>query len=493
MPIAPRRACLSVLAATVLVASLLGARLPATDAGPSVDMNVTLSVYTCCGSLQGFNDSSPGNVFSINNIFHSRLAKAFPNLQWKETAINDEATLETKLTLAVNSGNPPDMVFIQGGYLGFSVLRKLAQPLDKYFAQYHVSDSYFLPGMAKWAHFGGHWWGIPAVSGPLLGQLVYLPKYMTPLGFSNANLKTFADLYNMSKKAVRFDSSGNLTRIGYWPFSTGAPAGYTWETMARGMCAVGHGMYDARNQPTATDPCNVEYLTYLKQLVDLYGGYDKLTKFLAGDPDIWNGSAKDYMASGKALITPSANSYWSLTPFDSFTFGAKGGLQYQLTWLPPTIHGVMPEAANYPSTQQVIVIPPGAAHPAAAFAAAKFIAWDNGYLLGPSTNGSPVAADQKRWLTALLDGEATIRQKSGLSGNPMAGLPGVEMQPNLARNSQAYLPINPVEVYYIDQLDKATVRVLYGQQTPAAALAQVQRLVLADEQRLRNQYGSWNW
>ena len=104
-----------------------------------------------------------------------------------------------------------------------------------------------------------------------------------------------------------------------------------------------------------------------------------------------------------------------------------------------------------------------------------------------------MAADQQRWLTALLAGEAAARKQAGLAGNPMAALAGVEMQPTLARNSQAYLPINPVEVYYIDQLDKATVRVLYGQQTPADALAQVQRLVLADQQRLQNQYGRWNW
>ena len=346
--------------------------------------------------------------------------------------------------------------------------------------------------MAKWSHFGGHWWGIPAVSRPQAGQLVYLTKYLTPLGYNGTNLKSFDDLYNMSKKAVQFDKSGNLTRIGYWPIG-GGPAGGVWETTARGMCAVDHGIYDARNQPTATDPCNVAFLTYLKKLTDLYGGYGKITKFLAGDPDIWNGSPKDDMASGKAMITPSANAYWSITPFDTFSFGVSGGLQYGLTTLPPTKDGSMADAANIPSTQQVIIIPPGAKHPDAAFAASKFIAGDNGYLLGPSTNGSPIAADQECWLTALIAGEAGLRQKAKLPGNPSATLAPLKLQPQLARNSKAYLPINPVEIFYQDQLTKATVRVLYGQQSPADALAQVQRLVLADEKRLQNQYGSWSW
>jgi hypothetical protein len=67
------------------------------------------------------------------------------------------------------------------------------------------------------------------------------------------------------------------------------------------------------------------------------------------------------------------------------------------------------------------------------------------------------------------------------------------MQPVLARQSKAWLPINPVEVYYEEQLGKATARVLYGQQSPQAALQRLQRLVLAQEQRLKAQYGRWNW
>jgi hypothetical protein len=341
--------------------------------------------------------------------------------------------------------------------------------------------------MAHWAHFGGHWWAIPAVSGPLGGQHIYLPKYMTPLGYNNRNLVTFDDYYRMSQKAVRFDRSRHLVRIGYWP---GADS---WETIGTLMCPFGHGLYNAADQPTATDPCNVAYLHYLKKLVDLYGGYKKLNKFMSGDPDIWSGSPKDYMASGKALISPSAYSYWSITPFDTFNFGFKGGLQYQLTPLPPTVHGTLAEVANYPATQQEVVIPTGAKHPAQAFAAMKMISWDYGYLLGPSTNGSPVAKDQEKWLSYMIAGEAAARKRAGLPDNPAADLQGLKMQPMLARLSKASYPLNPVDVYYQEQLSKYTDRVLYGQMSPQAALAEVQRLVVAQEQRLKGQYGAWNW
>src|SRR5579871_4099063 len=113
MPRMIRRHLSAVLASVALAGVLLNTQPAAGRAGsPAVDMNVTLSVYTCCGSLQGFASADPTNVFSIHNIYAKILPKLYPNLHWKETAINDPDSLETKLTLAVNAGDPPDMVFI---------------------------------------------------------------------------------------------------------------------------------------------------------------------------------------------------------------------------------------------------------------------------------------------------------------------------------------------------------------------------------------------
>jgi hypothetical protein len=168
-------------------------------------------------------------------------------------------------------------------------------------------------------------------------------------------------------------------------------------------------------------------------------------------------------------------------------------MQYQVL-PPPTVHGTLAEAANYPTTQVEMVIPPGAKHPDVAFAVSKMMFWDYGYLLGPTTNGDPVAKDQERWVQAMVAGEAAQRKRVGLPGNPAATLQGLMMQPQLARLSTAVDPINPVDPYYEEQLNKYTAQVLYGQGlTPLAALQTVQRLVVADEQRLKAQYGSWNW
>jgi len=483
-----RRAAILVGSAMVLASLALnlgGQRTEARRLGAAAP--VTLSVYTCCGSLSGFNDPNPRDLGSIHHMYGGMLAEKFPSVRWRETTFADPATLESRLIAAVAAGTPPDMAFVQGDYAGYTVLRNLALPLDQYYAAAAVKNAAFLPGMARWAHFGGHWWAIPAVSGPMGGQQLYLPEYLAPLGYNNQNLRTFSDFFQMSKKAVRFNAASVLTRIGYWPGTD------SWETIGTLMCPIGHGLYNAADQPTATDPCNVAYLGYLKKLADLYGGYRGLQKFLAADPDFLGGNPSAYLATGKAILPQSGYAYWNAPPLDAFSFGVKGGLQYQLTPMPVTVNGTLAEAANYPTTQQEIIVPRGAKHPDLAFAVSKLMFWDHGNVLGWAASGSPVVKDQSTWLTQFFAGEAATRKQAGLPGNPIASLEAVKLQPKLGLLSKQSNPINPVDLYYQTTLAQATEQVLLGKQSPLAALQGVQKQVLAEEQRLKSQYGAWNW
>ena len=117
--------------------------------------------------------------------------------------------------------------------------------------------------------------------------------------------------------------------------------------------------------------------------------------------------------------------------------------------------------------------------------------WDNGYLLGRSLSGSPVAYNLHQWLGEAITGEGAVRHEAGLPGNPAASLQGLKMQPVLGRVSRASNPINPVDPYYQQQLVAETKRVLSGQEAPAHALEVVQRRVLAQEQHLQAQHGNW--
>ena len=73
-----RSALAAVLAVAVLGGTGLSASATTTHAArPHVDMNVTLSVYTCCGSLQGFNDTDPTHLFSIHNLYAKIWARLY--------------------------------------------------------------------------------------------------------------------------------------------------------------------------------------------------------------------------------------------------------------------------------------------------------------------------------------------------------------------------------------------------------------------------------
>lgn len=486
-PVKRNRIGRRLLAALVVAGLAQGGGARALAARPAETPALTLSVYTCCGSLAGFNDANAADLGSMRASYGPLWARMNPPIRWRESSFDDQATMIRRLARAVAAGTPPDLVFIQGDYAGYVALRRLAQPLDAYYARARAGAGAFLPGMARWAHFGGHWWAIPAVSGPMGGQQIYLPAHMRALGFDNATLRTFDDYYRMSRRAVQFDAAVTLRRIGYWPGVD------SWETIGTLMCAPGHGLFDAANRPTATDPCNLAYLRFLKQLADLYGGYATLRTFLAGDPDFLGGNPRAFMVSGKALITPSGYAFWNTPPFDSFNFGQKDGVSYQLTPLPPTRDGAMAEAASYPSTMQEAIIPPGARHPDAAFAVSALMFWDHGYLLGRSTSGSPVVRDQGKWLATVIATEAAVRAQAGLPGNPIAGLEGLRLQPQLGMLSRASSPLNPAAITYHQQLVAATERVLLGRQAADAALAQVQAGAVAEEQQLRAQYGPWSW
>ena len=60
--------------------------------------------------------------------------------------------------------------------------------------------------------------------------------------------------------------------------------------------------------------------------------------------------------------------------------------------------------ANYPSTQQKVIVPRGAAHPEIVFAVNKTLFWDDSFLLGRAISGSLVirirASCCMRWLTS---------------------------------------------------------------------------------------------
>src|SRR5262249_23753515 len=120
----------------------------------------------------------------------------------------------TKTILAVNSGNPPDLVGTDS-YLGLLVARHALMNLDAFYKRAHITASYLLPGVAAAPQVNGHWYGMRGASGPSRGDLLYIPKFVTAAGWDLNKIPTTWDqLWTATQKVTTWDSKGNLVRIG---------------------------------------------------------------------------------------------------------------------------------------------------------------------------------------------------------------------------------------------------------------------------------------
>src|SRR5579871_3076339 len=115
MRIGAGRALLAALVLTGLL-QIGGARALAarTSAAPAM----TLSVYTCCGSLAGFNDTNAPDLGSMRATYGPLWDQMQPPIHWQETGFTDQPTMVRRLARDVAAGTPPDLVFVQGDYAG---------------------------------------------------------------------------------------------------------------------------------------------------------------------------------------------------------------------------------------------------------------------------------------------------------------------------------------------------------------------------------------
>ncbi len=457
-----------------LLSSLTAALPNRTAASPTRDDANTITIMTCCGAWAGFNKANIAGVGIPYIGYYKELwKKKFPNLKIKELDVSD-AEIDTKIILGVNAGSPPDIVTIHSE-IGELAARHALTNLDPFYQRDGVTASTFLTAMASWAQVRGHWYGIPAASGPSAGQILYIPKFVKDAGWDPNNIpRTWADLFTATQKVTTRDSKGNLQRIGEWVDGASNEA-------INLFCG-----YFATYEPKTTkfhvnSPCIKDYFRYEKKLLDFYGGVDKYTKFKSGDAGIWGGyTTKAYIPTGKVIFPRDA--YWSGQQMDGY---------WNLDWRlapPPTPHGKPEErVGNTSVTQWQVAIPMGAKHAQLAFEFAKFTLWDNGYVQGPTTNGFTVANQADKWAQVVVKAAADVRASKHFPGNPMSE--AVKLVMSDARLSQAFAPTDVAAPYVGQQLSRAWQQIVYGRASVVQALDQAQRLIDTKQRILHAQYG----
>lgn len=448
------------------------------------DATTELSIMTNSAMMAGLTASTAGtNQGSIStwyNYYGALWKQAFPKVTIKEIVVpgpnggNPMQLEATKIILAVNAGDPPDLAGTDN-FLGLLVARHAVMNLDDFYKRAGITPSYFLPGVAAAARVNGHWYGMPGASGPSRADLLYVPAFVKAAGWDpNKIPTTWNDLWTATKKVTTWDSKGNLTRIG---LPVGAPS----TDEANLFCGY-FATYDrATSKFHANLPCIKDYFRYEQRLLNYYGGVTKYTKFLSGDPTVWSCSKKDYYATGKIIF-----------PLDAYWSGAQMDNCYNLTWAlswAPTQHGTAAERRAVDVTAWNMVIPRGAKHAQLAFDWVKFTTFEHGYLAGPTTNGYVKAGQGEQWLNFFAKAQAKIRAHNGYPGNPIiAALKNVVVPESQV--GQVGVPTDVANSYFVDQLTRAWQQIEYGRASIDQALDQVQRLVDNQQAVLHAQAGN---
>ena len=128
----------------------------------------TLTIMTNTAMFAGLTASTSSKVNTIASwyhYYHTLWQKQFPHLKIHEILVHDMSEEATKTILAVNAGNPPDIVGTDS-LLGMLVARHAVMNLDAFYKRAGITPSYFLPAVAAAARLNGHWYGMPGASGP---------------------------------------------------------------------------------------------------------------------------------------------------------------------------------------------------------------------------------------------------------------------------------------------------------------------------------------
>jgi maltose-binding protein MalE len=423
----------------------------------------TLTVWAATGTFTGLTKAalnSKSTAYSWYQYYHDVWDKKFPNLKINEVLIKREEQT-TKVLLAVNAGNPPDLT-ISDTDLGLYVKRHAVENLDKYYAAAHITPDMFLPGELPQVRAEGHWYAIPASSNPMKDNILYIPKVVKAAGWDPNNVpKTWAGLWQATRKVTQW-KNGKLVRIGE------PVLGFGTQGAELNLFCGRWAFYDTKTKKLIADsPCARAYFTYQKRLIDFYGGPTKYAAFSGADPSIWDCSPKAYIPTGKIVFPIDA--WWSGTQMDNC---------YNVDWrlgAPPTPHGTLAEWRALSTPAWTMIIPRGAKNPQLAFDFAKTTFFDYGDRLGATTNGFVMKKQAKKWAAYVVKTQARLRMKNRYPGNPMAKAAPVVLQG--ARLGQASIPPHPFMRNFEDVMARAWDDIAYGKKSVADALQAAQKEV----------------
>ena len=357
---------------------------------------------------------------------------------------------DTKTIRALVAGAPPDAFTLSNpAYLGALARNHAVRPLDDLIQSGRLREADFVPASLRLCRYQGHLYGLPF----LIDDVALL---WNKQAFREAGLdperppRTLEELADYAAKLTQHDAGGRITRLGLRP-----PADHYIL-----YALFGGSLLDARDgRVTADDPGNVAGLTWYTDLVNRVGGVQKVNAFESGFGASQGANNPFYVGKVAMMLDGEWNPYWVSRYAPT--------IEYGVAPVPPP--AARPERAGTTWIGgNVFCVPTDSRHPDAA---RDFLVWMQSpaaqIMFAHDMNNVPNTRAALQSPT-LRTGPAFRRQFGhflDLADSPNA----------------AYFPAMPTASLYMSQMSNATDKALYGEQTPAQALANARRIVQKEQ------------
>ncbi len=350
---------------------------------------------------------------------------------------------DQKLTIALAGGSPPDIILTDSTSIIPWAAQGVIEPLDSYMKQSNFSTTQFIPGLMTDLEYNGHTYALPYSVG-IESALLYNKKDFQAAGIQSPP-KTLSELYADAQKLTKRDSRGNITQIGFMP-------DYPWFDPVFWPLVFGGKFYDpATKQVTPNDPANIQALEYERKFYELYGT-NQINLFKSGLGK--DGTPDDPLVTGQLAMEMG----WDYT--DSQYRGDNGPIGVaQFPY--PDGHPELAGAGLMGS--DAVFIPSKAQHKQAAW---EFLQWMMG--VQPQILFSKEGYSIPSVTAALTD--------PSLVDDPKMKVMDPFFKMAVSHNLGAF-PASTYAAQYAQALIDEGQKVLLGQESAAAAMAQVKQQI----------------
>jgi multiple sugar transport system substrate-binding protein len=225
---------------------------------------------------------------------------------------------EEKITTALAGNTAPD-VFMSGPAPVATVMgiQKLVKQLDDFASKDGVKPDLWLEPFRPSFYGGGHFWGLRFNTD--IRVLYYSVAAFTEAGLDPAKPPAnWAELEQYTQKLTKKDSSGKVTRMGFYP--TFGNTFFLNYDRSNGGTIVN----DAGTEISFNNQTGVDTLAWMVKMSDLVGGSTAYTSFSAG----FGTDAADPFLLGKVAMT--VNGSWVKTTYEKYG----PNIQYKTALIP---------------------------------------------------------------------------------------------------------------------------------------------------------------